>query len=215
MRSGRFARLIALVTVIAFALGASGCYGGFAVTQALYKFNGEIKVSDDKKANRVVQSVVMVVMAIFPVYEIAMLADALIVNSIEFWTGKNPMRAEGTPVIRTVERGVERYVQTFIRTSSGREMRIEFYREGRHVNTLIVRQADDSPTVVADLHWSDARHEEYQVTASGGETYLIHHTDAGGAQSQWIASRALVADVTAWLQVLPLSTVAIPSAPMS
>jgi len=37
------------------------------------------------------------------------------------------------PEMRTVYRGGERYVQTFIRTASGKEMRIEYYREGRHV----------------------------------------------------------------------------------
>jgi hypothetical protein len=214
MRSGRIAQVIALVTVVAFTLGTSGCYGGFALTQALYKFNGEIKVSEDRQANRVAQSAVMVLMAIFPVYGIAMLADAVIINSIEFWTGKNPMRTEAAPVIRIVEGGADRYVQTFIRTSSGREMRIESYREGRHVSTLIVRQADNSPTVVADLRWSDARHEEYQVTATGEETYLIRHRDARGEESQWIASQAFVADITARLQALPLSTVAMASVPM-
>jgi len=100
-----------------------------------------------------------VILVIVPVYQLAALADAVIVNSIEFWTGKNPMTTGLEPEMRTVYRGGERYVQTFIRTASGKEMRIEYYREGRHVNTLVIHHQENSPTVTADLHWSDGRHE--------------------------------------------------------
>ena len=81
-------------------------------------------VNGDQQTNRMAQSVVMVILVIVPVYQLAALADAVIVNSIEFWTGKNPMTAGLEPEMRTVYRGGERYVQTFIRTASGKEMRV-------------------------------------------------------------------------------------------
>ena len=62
----------------------SGCYGTFPLTKAVYKFNGEC--SD----NKWVQSVVMWVLVIIPVYGIATLGDAIVCNLIEFWTG-NPV----------------------------------------------------------------------------------------------------------------------------
>lgn len=78
--------------VIAMATAAllSGCYGKFALTKKLYDFNGSVH------PNGIVQSVIMVGLNIIPVYGIAIMADALILNSVEFWTGKNPMNASNT-----------------------------------------------------------------------------------------------------------------------
>ncbi len=208
MRSETITKVIALVTLLVFTLGASGCYGGFPLTKALYKFNGEIKINGNESTNRVAQSVVMVVLVIVPIYRLAALADALIINSIEFWTGKDPLKAGAEPAIRTVERGNERFVQTFSRAASAREMRIEYYKEGRLVNTLIVRQEENSPTVKADLVWSDGRREAYQATYAGEESYLIGHTNALGTQRQWIASPALVANISSRLESIRPSPIA-------
>jgi len=111
--------------------------------------------------------------------------------------------------MRTVYRGGERYVQTFIRTASGKEMRIEYYREGRHVNTLVIHHQENSPTVTADLHWSDGRHEVYQVTVTEEDNYLIGHTDSTGAQRQWSASSTQVAKVSSQAWTLLASPVAV------
>lgn len=62
----------------------SGCYGSFAATKKIYKWNGTV---GDKWVN----SVVMVALSIIPVYGIATFADAVVLNAVEFWTGKNPL----------------------------------------------------------------------------------------------------------------------------
>ncbi len=192
MRSGRLVKVMTLVTLLSFAVGATGCYGSFNLLRTVYKFNGDIKASDDKKVNGVIQSLVMVVLWIVPVYGIATLADALVVNTVEFWTGKNPVKVDAEPVIRTVERGENRYVQAFSRTAAGKEMRIEHYRQGGLASTFVVRQEENSPTVTGDLSRRDGRHEVYQVTYAGEETYILGHTNAAGEHSQRIASRAEV-----------------------
>ncbi|MBI3028765.1 MAG: DUF3332 family protein [Candidatus Rokubacteria bacterium] len=198
---------ITLVTLLLFVLAVSGCYGGFHLTKALYKFNGEVKVDGSPQANRVAQSVVMVLLVIIPVYQLAALADAVILNSIEFWTGKNPMTADDEPAVRTVYKGTERYVQTFVRTASAKEMQIEYFKEGRQVNTVTIRQESDSPVVTADVRWSDGRHERYQLRHADGETYLIGHTSAMGGYRQGIADRDQVADISNRVQVLLASPV--------
>lgn len=86
--TGRAAKAVALITLLGFTVLASGCYGGFNLTRSFYKWNGNIQASKDKQANTVVKSLVMVVLVIVPVYGLATLADALVVNSIEFWTGR-------------------------------------------------------------------------------------------------------------------------------
>ncbi len=192
MRSGKLVKAIALATLVGFTVGTSGCYGSFNLLRTVYKFNGDIKASDDKKLNGVVQSLVMVVLWIVPVYGIATLADALVVNSVEFWTGKNPVKVEAEPATRTVQRGEDRYVQTFLRTAAGKEMRIEHYQKGELTSTFVVRQEENSPMVMGDLYRRDGRHEAYQVTFAGEETYIIGHTNAAGEYSERIASRAEV-----------------------
>jgi len=59
-----------------------GCYGTFPLTKAIYKFNEDIS---DKP---LVQQVTFWVFVILPVYEIGMLADAIVFNLVEFWTGE-------------------------------------------------------------------------------------------------------------------------------
>lgn len=61
------------------------CYGSFPLVRAVYKFNGSI--GDNSKAGGVIRSVVMILLSIIPVYGISFLADAVILNSIEFWSG--------------------------------------------------------------------------------------------------------------------------------
>lgn len=185
---GKVAKSVALVTLLGFTVGVSGCYGGFNLTRSLYKWNGNIKVGASKTTNKVAQSVTMVVLAVIPVYGFAMLADALLVNSIEFWTGKNPVTVDAEPAIRAVHRGDDRYVQTFTRTASGKAMRIDHYTKGRYMSTLIVRQDESDPTVTGELRWRTGRSEAYQVTYAGDETYLVGHTNAAGEHREWIAA---------------------------
>ncbi len=73
-------RLLALGLLAAFVAG-TGCYGRFPITNAVYRWNGKVT------NNTVVNSVIMVVLVIIPVYGICMLIDGIIVNSIEFWSG--------------------------------------------------------------------------------------------------------------------------------
>jgi hypothetical protein len=203
MRRGRAAKAIVLITLLSFTVLASGCYGGFNLTRSLYKWNGNIEASKDKQANTVVQSLVMVVLVIVPVYGLATLADALVVNSIEFWTGKNPVTVKAEPAIRTVDKGDERYVQTLTRTASGKEMRVDYYKQGRLVNTLVVRQEGTSSVATGDLRWSDGRHEAFQVTYAGEETYIIGHMNAAGDQQYWVVPSREAANISRLVQTPP------------
>lgn len=71
--------LIALMLITAF-----GCYGSFQLVNKVYKFNGTL-------GSKWVNELGFLVMVIVPVYGVATFVDAVILNTIEFWTGKNPM----------------------------------------------------------------------------------------------------------------------------
>jgi Domain of unknown function (DUF3332) len=75
--------LVALST--AACLGLAGCYGQFALTRKLYNWNG------NATSNKFVNSAILWALIIVPVYELASLGDFLIFNTIEFYTGSNPV----------------------------------------------------------------------------------------------------------------------------
>lgn len=68
------------------------CMGSFNLTKKIYNWNQSV---GDKWINEVVFFVFSV-----PVYGISVFADAVLFNSIEFWTGSNPI-ASNTTVIDT------------------------------------------------------------------------------------------------------------------
>lgn len=75
--------LLSLLAACTFAVTTTGCFGSFKLTKAAYDFN---KGLGNKWLSWLVFLIVGHVATI-----ITMTVDALILNSLEFWTGKNPM----------------------------------------------------------------------------------------------------------------------------
>lgn len=73
-----------LASVVLAAFLTTGCTGSFNLTRKVYNFH---RAQSDKWMDELV----FLVVAILPVYGIATFVDAVIVNSIEFWTGENPV----------------------------------------------------------------------------------------------------------------------------
>jgi hypothetical protein len=65
-------------------VNVAGCYGSFALTKKVYEWNGTV---GDKWVN----SAVMWVLMWIPVYSATTFIDFVILNTVEFWTGSNPM----------------------------------------------------------------------------------------------------------------------------
>lgn len=85
------------------ALLLQGCYGNFALTRKLYNWNGSI-------GDKWVQSLVMFALGVIPVYAVAAGVDYLILNTIQFWTGKNPVALKaGEKEIQMVEYQGKKY----------------------------------------------------------------------------------------------------------
>jgi hypothetical protein len=63
----------------------TGCYGHFPLTRAVYEINGEI--GDDSMAGGVVNSVFMWIFVIIPVYGVATLVDAFVLNLVGILDG--------------------------------------------------------------------------------------------------------------------------------
>jgi hypothetical protein len=74
-------KVVAVVVLLAAAPFLTNCYGAFPLTHAVYKANGDIE-------NSLLRQVIFWVFVIVPVYEVAMFADAVAFNLIDFWTGE-------------------------------------------------------------------------------------------------------------------------------
>ena len=66
----------------------SSCVGSFSLFNQLSSWNQSV-------GHKFVNELVFLALNIIPVYPVAYLADALVINSIEFWTGSNPMANVG------------------------------------------------------------------------------------------------------------------------
>ena len=105
----------------------SSCIGSFGLSNKLLDWNRNI---DSKFVNELV----FVAFWIVPVYEISALADILVLNSIEFWSGSNPVAdagtvktietKDGTYAIETQKDGVVMYLP------DGKEMNVELNQAG-------------------------------------------------------------------------------------
>lgn len=71
----------------------TSCIGSFAWTNKLLSWNKQV-------GSKFVNELVFFAFWVLPVYEVTSLADLLVLNSIEFWSGRNPMSAS-TKVIDT------------------------------------------------------------------------------------------------------------------
>lgn len=96
-----------VASVLVFAFLAAGCTGSFNLTKKVYNFH---RSQSDKWTDELC----FLLVTLIPVYSLATFADAIVFNSIEFWTGKNPVdTASADPQNRVVQNGNEKVLMTF------------------------------------------------------------------------------------------------------
>ena len=100
----------------------SSCIGSFSLTKSVMAWNKTV-------GSKFVNELVFVAFWILPVYEVTSVADLLILNSIEFWSGKNVIQAQ----TKTVEGSNGTYDilsdssgHTVTNRETGRTFRLEY-----------------------------------------------------------------------------------------
>lgn len=83
---------VAAILLCAGSIMFSSCIGSFSLTNKLLSWNRQV-------GNKFVNELVFVAFWILPVYEVSVLADYIVINSIEFWSGTNPV-AQGKSHIK-------------------------------------------------------------------------------------------------------------------
>lgn len=162
---GSHVRFASLVLAGGILMGSLvGCYGRFPLTNAIYKWNGQ--VTD----NGFVNSVIMVVLSIFQVYGLAIFVDAVIINSIEYWQGeelniaKSYVQPDGTTVVLAPGAHRDEAILTVYSAEGEVLEQRTFLRQGD--GTTQVLDADES--IIAVVH----------PTNDGGLTF----TDVAGTE---------------------------------
>lgn len=82
---------VATVAALLCSFSLSSCIGSFRLTNSVIKWNNQV-------GSKFLNEVVFFAFWVLPVYEVTSLADLLVLNSIEFWSGRNPMTA-GTRIV--------------------------------------------------------------------------------------------------------------------
>lgn len=82
-----------LPVLLAGSLMCSSCIGSFGLSKKILAWNRQV-------GNKVVNELVFIGFQIVPVYLVSVLADLLILNSIEFWSGSNPVDNSYAQVVR-------------------------------------------------------------------------------------------------------------------
>ncbi len=116
---------VAIALTLVGSISLTSCIGSFGLSNKLYSWNNTI-------GNKWVNELVFIAMWILPVYELCVFADVVVVNSIEFWTGSNPLAAgtvkevqgeNGLYTVETTENGYN------ITNEQGKEMSLIYDEE--------------------------------------------------------------------------------------
>lgn len=159
---------VAIISAIAASTLCTSCIGSFALTNKLLSWNKQV-------SNKFVNELVFFAFWVIPVYEVAALADVVVINTIEFWSGSNPV-AVGKSVIDgqdgryLVECDGKGY--TITPEDGGSAIRLDFAEEDRSWNLVTEDgQQHKLMTFVDDTH--------VLLPAADGSMRLTELSEAG------------------------------------
>ena len=172
---------VAIVMALVGSMMFTSCIGSFSLTNKLLAWNNRID-------NKFVNEVVFFAFWIIPVYEVAALADVLVINSIEFWSGSNPV-ASGTKVIEgedgryLVECDGKGY--TITSENDGSVVRLDFDVEEQEWSVTANGETHTLMTFVDDTHVKlPAPNGEFQIVELS-ETGVMAYSDLIKASTQY------------------------------
>jgi hypothetical protein len=173
----RLSSLLAVLLLGAVTVHSTGCFGSFALTHKLYGFNQ--RVSGEK----FIRWLVFLGLVILPVYEILLVADGFVLNSIEFWTGERLASNTGdAPSPERVVRLSDTDTLKLSRVAGTDVLRAELLREGqeplvRHFEPLEDGMAvrDDAGALVLAAH--EREDGSLVLTDASGQTRAVHSAE--------------------------------------
>lgn len=158
---------LTVVTLLSGCFLFSSCIGSFNASKKILAWNQTI---DTKFVNEIV----FVALWIVPVYPVSILADLFVLNSIEFWTGENPIEAgvvkkvqgeNGVYTVETLENGYH------IQNEEGENVDLIYDKESNTwsavangESTKLIKIKDDKNAVV---YLPDGKEMNVNISANG------------------------------------------------
>jgi Domain of unknown function (DUF3332) len=170
MRLATFRRSLVLTLTAAAVLGTSGCFGSFNLTRKLYGFNKDVS------KEKFVRELVFLGLNVVPIYGIAAAIDVIVANTVEFWTGENPIsmtgsiKVDSTTVVKRV--GVVK--------DGERIMTLSTFRSNKLVATTTMKLEPGTTSMAFETVFADGRTEAYVVALNAhGNAYLASTIQVG------------------------------------
>lgn len=165
---------VALVLAVCASLTLTSCIGSFSLTNKVLGWNNSV-------GNKFVNELVFIAFWVLPVYEVTAIADLLVLNSIEFWSGSNPV-ACGTKAIDT-ENG--RYLvkcdgkgYDIVNETSGETVRLDFIEEDNAWAINVDGEEHVFMTFVDDTHVNMVNPDGGFTTVELSERGVLAYSDA-------------------------------------
>lgn len=127
-------RKVTFVALMSAVFLLSSCIGSFNLTRTVLDWNRSV-------GDKFVNELVFLALNVVPVYSIAVFVDAVVLNTIEFWTDENPMSMKAGEKQQKI---VEIDGKTYQLTSEKYKMTIEELGENKEVTELVFRELDQS-----------------------------------------------------------------------
>lgn len=174
-----------LSVAVALLLGSSmlftSCIGSFTLTNKLLDWNRQV-------GNKFLNELVFFAFCVLPVYPVTALADVLVLNSIEFWSGENPMAVN----TKVVEGQDGKYLvvcdgkgYTITSQTDGSIVRLDFDEADNSWSVTSDGQSFKLMTIVDDSH--------VNMLTPAGDYQLVELSDAGLMAYRESAAEALFA----------------------
>ncbi|MBF0571063.1 MAG: DUF3332 family protein [Candidatus Omnitrophica bacterium] len=162
-----------MAIILIFAVFNAGCTGSFNLTRKVYNFHRS-------QADKWSDELCFLVVALLPIYGFATLADAIVFNSIEFWTGKNPVDMSYVPpASRIVQNGNEKYRMSY--NSKTDQVTLTSLAKGNN-HGLIFERADNMITAKNEkgqVLYSSLQGKDGGVSIYDGKGKLVKNYPAG------------------------------------
>lgn len=153
-----------VAVLLSMSLILSSCIGSFNLTNKVKDWNEGL-------GNKFVNELIFIGLHIIPVYELTIMADILVLNSIEFWTGSSALsKKENSTKIVKNQKGEDVAITScadgYIITGANEEIKLQF------------NEADNSWSVasngeVTKLLTIDAENNQAELYLLNGETMNV------------------------------------------
>ncbi|MEZ8194331.1 DUF3332 domain-containing protein [Vibrio cortegadensis] len=139
----------------------TGCMGQMATTGLVSKFN--LQLVDNRYARE------GVFLLLSPVYGIASVADMFIFNSIEFWTGKNPISGKSPAVVDSKLEAIIKVNSQLDKSLTEAPIQVN----NQWVEDAVMKQIDEN-TLQMDISYQDGTKQIFRGEKSvGGVNFYL------------------------------------------